>query len=271
MRLEAARRCRQRLFAPPRSAAGGSVPRRICGRDRRLGGRLQLSGYPIPVFHKEAWRDGEQSGFFETERADVSANMPAGYRLEFGRASDRAVQGGRGIRAYYRDKSGSYMCFVLAASGRQTRLSLGRPGEDGSILHGALCGLSDGQFTMADLGAPLAGRPAGGRQSAFLHMPTDARCAPSCCGCGLNARPHCEARCGRRERFGAGGGADRTTIVINNTEYHIDEHSTAGAGLKRPAGEPMNRVAFWIEGGSNAGQGGGGESVLDDRPVNLVA
>lgn len=145
-------------------------PKYVALAKRRLGGRLQLSDYLIPVFHKEAWHDGEQSGFFETERADMSANMPAGYRLEFGRASDRAVQGGRGIRAYYRDKSGSYMCFVLAASGRQTRLNLGRPGEDGSMLHGALCGLPDGPFTMADLGALLAGRQAGGRQSAMACM-----------------------------------------------------------------------------------------------------
>ena len=93
------------------------------------------------------------------------------------------------------------------------------------------------------------------------------------CRYGLNARPHCEARCRRRERFGAGGGADRTIIVINNnnTEYHIDEHSATGAGLKRLVGEPMNRMVFWIKGGSGAGQGGGGESVLDDQPVNLVA
>lgn len=33
----------------------------------------------------------------------------------------------------------------------------------------------------------------------------------------------------------------------------------------------MNRMVFWIKGGSGAGQGGGGESVLDDQPVNLVA
>ena len=102
-------------------------------------------------------------------------------------------------------------------------------------------------------------------------MPTDASCAPSCCGCSLNARPHCEARCGRRERFGAGGGADRTTIVINNTEYHIDEHPATGAGLKMLAGEPMNCMAVLIKDGFGAGQGGGGESALDDQPVNLAA
>ena len=138
---------------------------------RRLRGRLQLSDYLIPVFHKEAWHDGGQSGFFETETADMSANVPPGYRLEFGRGSDGEVRGGSGgMRAYYRDESGSYMCFILAASGRQTRLRLGRPGEDGSMLHGALLGLPDGPFALADLAALLGGRPGGGRQPARACM-----------------------------------------------------------------------------------------------------
>lgn len=66
------------------------------------------------------------------------------------------------------------------------------------------------------------------------------------------------------------GGADRTAIFVNNTEYQVDEPSMTGAELKRLAGEPMNRLVIRIKVGPDAGQGGDGESVLDDQSVNLV-
>lgn len=67
------------------------------------------------------------------------------------------------------------------------------------------------------------------------------------------------------------GGADRITIAINNTEYQVDTPSMTGAGLKKLAKESMNRMVFWIKGGSNAGPGANDESVLDDQTVNLVS
>ena len=130
----------------------------------RLGDGLQVGDYLIPVLHKESWRDGEQSGFFETERADMSANIPDGYRLEFSKESDRVMRGGKGVYAYYRDGSGSYLCFIITASGRQARLHLGRPDEAGSMLRCALADLPDGPFTKADLGGRLESRLAEGRQ-----------------------------------------------------------------------------------------------------------
>ena len=123
----------------------------------RLGDGLRLSDNLVPVFHKESWHDGGQSGLFETERVDLSANIPAGYRLEFMAEQGGAARGGGGgMHAYYRDGSGSYLCFVIAASGRQYRLSLGRAADGGSMLHGALKGLPDGPFTRADIEGRLA-------------------------------------------------------------------------------------------------------------------
>ena len=130
----------------------------------RLNDKLQLSDYLIPVFHKEAWRDAEQSGFFETEKADMSANIPAGYKLELTKESDKVIQGNKGIYTYYKDKSGSYLCFIITASGRQTRLNLGRPDEDGSMLRHALRDLPDGPFIKADLNDLLEKRLVENRQ-----------------------------------------------------------------------------------------------------------
>ena len=130
----------------------------------RLGDEPQLSDYLIPVFHKEPWLDGEQSGFFETERADMSANIPNGYRLEFSKESDRVMRGGKGIYSYYKDQSGSYLCFIITASGRQARLHLGRPDESGSMLCSALGDLPGRPFTRADLDALLEKRLVESRQ-----------------------------------------------------------------------------------------------------------
>ena len=139
-------------------------PRYVSLAKRRLGGRLQLSDYLIPVYHKESWRDGEQSGFFETERADMSTNIPAGYTLEFRTESDKPIRGNTGVYAYYRDQSGSYLCFIIAGSGRQTRLNLGRLGDTDSMLHSALAGLPDGPFIKAGLNDRLESRLVENRQ-----------------------------------------------------------------------------------------------------------
>lgn len=63
---------------------------------------------------------------------------------------------------------------------------------------------------------------------------------------------------------------DRITIVINNMEYNVDEPSMTGSELERLAREPMNRLAIRINDGPDAGQGGDGESVLDDQSVDLA-
>lgn len=138
-------------------------PRYVSLARSRLRGSLQLSDYLIPVYHKESWRDGGQSGFFETEKADMSANIPGGYRLEFRTESDRPMRGNTGVYAYYRGPLASYLCFIITESGRQTRLNLGRLGDAGSMLHSALAGLPDGPFARADLCDRLERRLAEGR------------------------------------------------------------------------------------------------------------
>ena len=66
------------------------------------------------------------------------------------------------------------------------------------------------------------------------------------------------------------GGGERITIIINNTEYQVDKLTLTGAELKRLAKEPLNRMVIWIKGGSNAGQSGDDEGILDDEQVTLV-
>ena len=130
----------------------------------RLGDKLQLSDNLIPVFHKESWCDTDQSGFFETEKVDLSANIPNGYKLEFKTESDKEIRGSKGIYAYYKDQAGSRLCFIITASGRQTRLNLGRLDEAGSMLHHALRDLPSQPFIKADLNGLLEQRLVENRQ-----------------------------------------------------------------------------------------------------------
>ena len=131
---------------------------------RRLGDGPQLSDNLVPVFHKESWSDADQSGFFETEKVDLSANIPNGYKLEFSKESDKVIRGSKGIYAYYMGPAGSRLCFIITASGRQTRLNLGRLDEDGSMLRHALRDLPDGPFIKADLNDRLESRLVENRQ-----------------------------------------------------------------------------------------------------------
>ena len=139
-------------------------PRYVALAKRRLERDLQLSDNLIPVYHKESWSGAEQSGFFETEKADMSANIPAGYKLDLTKESDKVIQGSKGIYTYYKDKSDSYLCFIITASGRQTRLNLGRPDEEGSMLRHALRDLPDRPFIKADLNDLLEKRLVENRQ-----------------------------------------------------------------------------------------------------------
>ena len=130
----------------------------------RLGDGLQLSDNLIPVFHKESWSDTDQSGFFETEKVDLSANIPNGYKLEFRTESDKAIRGNKGVYTYYGNPSGSYLCFIITESGRQTRLNLGGLRDRKSMLRHTLANLPDGPFIKADLNDRLKSRLVENRQ-----------------------------------------------------------------------------------------------------------
>ena len=96
---------------------------------KRLFEPLHLSDYLIPVFHRESWSKSTQPGFFETDGVDLTPNVPAGYRPVccMGR-------GGSDMYAYYANGGGSLMCFVMAANGRQYRITLGGMEENGTVL-----------------------------------------------------------------------------------------------------------------------------------------
>ena len=130
----------------------------------RLRGKPVLSDYLVPAFYKESWCDGDQRGFFETERVDLSPNVPKDYKLEFRTESDKAIRGNKGVYTYYGSPSGSYLCFIIAESGRQTRLNLGGLRDRESMLRHTLANLPDGPFIKADLDDRLEGRLVENRQ-----------------------------------------------------------------------------------------------------------
>ena len=134
---------------------------------RRLAEEPRPGAHLIPVFHKEAWSVDDQAGFFETEEADLSANMPAGYSLRFTSAEGG---GGPGIRAHYENGESSHMCLVLSAAGRQVRLNLGRLEDGRSLLRRVLDGLPPSRFTAGAAGEAIETRMAGKRQAALAAL-----------------------------------------------------------------------------------------------------
>ena len=130
----------------------------------RLKGKPMLSDYLVPAFYKESWCGADQRGFFETERVDLSPNVPKDYKLEFRTESDKAIRGNKAMYTYYANPSGSYLCFIIDESGRQTRLSLGSLKNKESMLRHTLASLPDGPFIKANLNDRLEGRLVENRQ-----------------------------------------------------------------------------------------------------------
>ena len=116
---------------------------------RRLEQGAGAAGDLVPVYHREVWSDAPQGGFFETREADLSKNVPAGYRPVFA-TSDGGAGGYAGTYTYYR-KDSSYMCFIASSAGRHLRLNLGDPEDRGSVLYEALAALPPGRFTKSAL------------------------------------------------------------------------------------------------------------------------
>lgn len=139
--------------------AAYATGRRFVGLDirqqyvREARKRLKLKGGAggdlVPVYHKEVWSEADQEGFFETREADLSKNIPAGYKPVFA-TPDREVAGYRGTYTYYK-KGSKYMCFIASSGGRHLRLNLGDPKDRGSLLHGALAALPSGEFAVSAL------------------------------------------------------------------------------------------------------------------------
>lgn len=130
---------------------------------KRLKLGVQLSGHLIPVFHREAWSDSAQGGYFETREVDLSKNIPAGYKYSFKTESDKAIRGHKGIYLYY-EKNNSYLCFIFNSAGKHSRLNLGKTGERDSMLRNVLTKLPETPFVKADLNKSVETRIIENRQ-----------------------------------------------------------------------------------------------------------
>ena len=113
---------------------------------KRMFEPLHLSDYLIPVYYRETWSKTTQPGFFETDGADLTPNVPAGYRPVccMGR-------GGADMYAYYANGEGRLMCFVMAANGKQYRIMLGATGERGTVLERAFSAMPGASFTETEM------------------------------------------------------------------------------------------------------------------------
>ena len=131
---------------------------------RRVSTKLKPNNSIIPVYHLEGWEDEDQIGFFETKEIDLSKNIPDGYKFVLKTESDRKINGIRGVYAYYKNQQSNYLCFILGASKKFSRLNLGSIGDPKSMLHNVLVNLPHNEFIKADLNGILETRIVENRQ-----------------------------------------------------------------------------------------------------------
>ena len=131
---------------------------------KRLKKAPRLSDYLIPVFYKESWSKDVQGGFFETTEVDLSPNIPKDYKFLFRTESDKIIRGQRGVYAYYKNSQSGYLCFIIGATGKHSRLNLGNVQDKGSMLHDVMGKLPTKPFIKADLNNILQTRIVENRQ-----------------------------------------------------------------------------------------------------------
>lgn len=131
---------------------------------KRLRQTPKLSDYLIPVFYKESWSKNIQGGFFETTEVDLSPNIPKSYKFLFRTESDKSIKGQKGVYAYYKNPQSNYLCFVIGATGKHSRLNLGNVKDKGSMLYDVIIKLPTKQFIKAELSKVLETRIVENRQ-----------------------------------------------------------------------------------------------------------
>jgi len=132
---------------------------------KRLKQKLKQSNFLVPVYYPEVWSSEEELGYFETREVDLSKNLPAGYKFIFNTKSDRSTKGKKGIYAYYKSpKFNSYICFIMGANGKLSRINLGSIKDPKSMIHNVLFNLPKSSFIKADLNHVLETRIVENRQ-----------------------------------------------------------------------------------------------------------
>jgi len=131
---------------------------------KRVSQKLKHSNILIPVYHIESWDEEDQIGFFETKEIDLSRNIPTGYKLILKTDSERSVNGKKGIYAYYKNQKSNYLCFIIGANGKFSRLNLGSLKDPKSMLYNVLTNLPNKPFFKAELNNVLETRIVENRQ-----------------------------------------------------------------------------------------------------------
>lgn len=136
----------------------------VAAAKRRVSTKLKPNNSIIPVYHIEGWEDEDQVGFFETKEIDLSKNIPAGYRFVLKTDPDSKAGKVKGAYVYYENQKSNYLCFIIGASRRFSRLNLGSVGDPKSMLHNVLINLPQNEFIKADLNGVLETRIVENRQ-----------------------------------------------------------------------------------------------------------
>ncbi len=130
---------------------------------KRLGERIVLSNFMIPVYHPINWSDGEESGKKADAHLDIS-KVPSGFRFIFSKPSSKEVLGMRGNYLYYKNKRGQWICYIMARSNDPTRIRIGSVSEPKSPLCVVLNSLPSHAFHKAQLNEILPSRLVENRQ-----------------------------------------------------------------------------------------------------------
>lgn len=131
---------------------------------KRLKQAPKLSDYLIPVFYKESWSKDIQGGFFETVEVDLSPNIPKDYKFLFRTESDKSINGHKGVYVYYQNRQSNYLCFIIGATGKHSRLNLGSVNKKGSMLYNVILELPASPFIKTELNKVLETRLVENRQ-----------------------------------------------------------------------------------------------------------
>lgn len=130
---------------------------------KRLDSSLMLSNFMIPVYLPIDWKRGEQSGKKVDAQLDIS-KVEKGFKFVFSQESAKEVLGVRGNYLYYKNKSGDWICYIMARSDRPTRIKLGNFSDPKSPLRIVLNKIPSEPFHKAQLNDILPRRLVENRQ-----------------------------------------------------------------------------------------------------------
>ena len=117
----------------------------------------------IPVYLPIDWKRGEQSGKKVDAQLDIS-KVEKGFKFVFSQESAKEVLGVRGNYLYYKNKTGDWICYIMARSDRPTRIKLGNFSDPKSPLRIVLNKIPSEPFHKAQLNDLLPQRLVENRQ-----------------------------------------------------------------------------------------------------------